>query len=299
MSEAAIAAPTTAAATEPAKTAAQVETAPETPTPEAPKAPETPKPPEARKLKLKVNGEEVELEEGEVIRRAQKAEAVERRMEELAKMRKELEEREGKLKAPLTDPRVKELTLKHGWTDDEAAAFLKVQDLYQREQQTPEQRALAAEQKRREELEQRLAAEEKAKADAKTQAETKAFQDKIAKAVPEAAEKFGLPRTPHAGRLVIEHMLSQARAGFDPDPVEAAAAAAATIKSETRAILKGMTGDQLLGTLGPEVVEAVRKHLVAKAKGEPTTPVTPTTPAAPEPQPKAYLSSDEWRARYA
>lgn len=284
------AAPTTTTDTPEPKTAADTSAVAKDTTPE-PKPAE--KPPEPRRLKLKVDGQEVELDEGEVIRRAQKASAVERRMEELAKARKELEEREAKLKPPAADPRVKELTLKNGWTEDEASAFLKVQDLYAREQQTPEQRALADERKRREELEGKLQAEEKAKKDAALKAEIEAERAKFERAIPEAAEKAGLPKTPHAGRLMVDQLMRQQRSGLPLDFEDAAIAAREALTVETKAILGGMSEAQLEKYLG-EHAERLRKYWVAKVKGDPVPEPKPE-PKNGEVRPKTYLSPDEWR----
>lgn len=288
------AAPTTPTDTpEAPKTAADTSAAANAPDPK-PEAKPAEKAPEPRRLKLKVDGQELELDEGEVIRRAQKASAVERKLEEIARARKELEEREAKMKAPAQDPRVKELTLKHGWTEEDAAAFLKVQDLYAREQQTPEQRALADERKRREELEQKLQAEEKAKKDAALQAEIQAERQRFEREIPAAAEKAGLPKTPHAGRLMVDQLMRQQRSGLPLDFEDAAISAKETLTQEVKAILGGMSEAQLESYLG-EHAERLRKHWVAKVKGD----VKPEPPPAAKPngeqRPKTYLSPDEWR----
>jgi hypothetical protein len=162
---------------------------PEAPPKGEPAKVEPPKPPEPRRLKLKVNGEEIELAEEEVIRRAQKAESVERRAEENARIRKELEAERAKLLAPNQDPRVKELAAKNGWTEKKAAAFLEVQEMYEEDQRTPEQRAFVAEQARRKEAEEKLAAQEKAQSEAKMQAEVQRHRAQFEKAIPEAASR--------------------------------------------------------------------------------------------------------------
>jgi hypothetical protein len=98
--------------------------------------------------------------------------------------------------------------------------------------------------------------------------------------------------------MMIDFMLSQARAGMNVDPSDAAQYAKETVQSWTGDVVKGMNGDQLERFLGPETIKAILGHAVAKVRGGTgTTP--PAIQAAPSkpPQP-TFLSEKEWRARY-
>lgn len=164
--------------------------------------PKAEEPPAPRKLKLKVDGEELELEEAEVLRRAQKSSAADRRFEDAAKLKKESAEERAKarelfasakdaakLKAILLDPRVggDPLAIAKEWLAEALREQIAAQEYgplspEDEAKLTPEQRELrqlkrearARDQKAKEDA----AAAEKAKLDA----DERASQERVTKA---------------------------------------------------------------------------------------------------------------------
>jgi hypothetical protein len=186
----------------------------------------------------------------------------------------------------------------HGMAEEDAAAFLRVQDLYQREQMSPEQKALADERKRREELEAKVKADEDGRKKAQADAAQKVEIDRLNREIPEAVKKVGLPATPRVGRIMVEKMLAMARAGVQPNPVEAAHAALSDLRSETRGLLSDLDGAGLESLLGPDTVRKLTEHLTAKLRGVPAPAAVPAPRPVEAPKPRA-LTVDEWRAKYA
>jgi len=286
------------------RAAADVTAAPVTPAePAAPAKPKT--------YKRKINGQDVEIpaehiealapllgmKPDELLSGVSLQRAAYEKFEQAAKLRKEAEEARRALADKPKDPRVVQLAQQHGMSEEDAAAFLRVQDLYQREQMTPEARALSDERKRREELEAKVKADEAARGQTAAQAAQRVESERLNREIPDAAKKVGLPQTPRVGRIMVEKMLAMARAGVPPHPVEAAHATLADVRNETRGLLGDLGGPELEAFLGAEVVRKLTEHLTAKVRGAPA----PAPAAAPKPAAAAkgaYASIDEWRERY-
>lgn len=280
--------------------------APTTQTDTPPKA-ETAPPAPPRTIKAKVYGKEAELPADTVeslakqlgvtpdqfLRHVQTAAASQKAFEDAAKARKEAEAMRTRLKA---DPWA---VLREDGLDPDAIAIQRVQSLMEQEQMTAEQRRIAA-------LEaEKRAAEERAKTleeNQKQQAQQAAMQQAAAelnRVIPEAAERAGLPRSPVVGRMMVEHMLSVARAGGQPDPDAAAEYAAETLRSWQTGAVGSMDDARLAAYLGPDVVKRVAAYAAAQARS--TLPGAVQTPPTGAPRPKAApktLTPDEWRQLY-
>lgn len=258
-------------------------------------------PPPPRRLKVKVDGEETEVDEAELLRGYQTSRAAAKRMEEVARQRKEVEAAQRALKARLEAPEVKAIMAEMGLDDPEdAIAILRARKLVEREQMSPEQRALADERRRREEAERKYFEKEKAETKARTDAETRAEIQRINIEIPEAAAKVGLPKSPRAGQLVIGHMLKMIEAGEVANAHEAARYAMDVIRAEHRDLTASMDDAQLEAYLGKETVARILKRSVERARGQVAAdPNPPPGPAVAGEKPRTGpLSVDEWRARF-
>jgi hypothetical protein len=273
-----------------------------TPSPDAVKDP--PPAPAPRKLKAKVYGEEREISadyvEGMakelgippefVLRNLQTSAAAQKRLQEVAEKEKTWAEREAKLKA---DP----------WgafegQDPDAAAIARVQAIMEREAMSPEQRKIAEYEAKLKTVEEERSARVKEQQTVAQQAETQKVIAKLNVDLPAAAEAAGLPKSPAVGRMMIDFMLSQARAGMDVNPEDAAQYAKETVAGWTGEVIKGMSGAQIEQFLGPDAIKTLLNHKVAQVRGGTTpAPVPATSPAAPKKSP-AFLSTEEWRRQY-
>lgn len=268
---------------------------------------ETPPPPAPRKLKAKIYGEDREISADSVeglakelgippefiLRNLQTSAAAQKRMQEVAEKEKAMDARIAKMKADPWAAMKEEAGL-----DPDQAAVDRVRKLMEQEAMTPEQRAYADAQRRIQELEAKTKSADEERQTAAQQAETQKVIASLNTAIPAAAEAAGLPRSPAVGRMMIEFMLSQARAGVEVDPADAAQYAKETTQGWTGEVLKSMNDEQIVSFLGPEVVKKVLQHAVNKVRGAPPAPAPAGAAAAP-PKAPSFLSTDEWRKRYA
>jgi hypothetical protein len=259
-------------------------------------------------MKAKVYGEEREISADSVeslakelnippefvLRNLQTSAAAQKRLQEVAEKEKTWSEHQAKLKA---DP----------WAafegqDPDAAAIARVQAIMEREAMSPEQRKIAEYESKLKAVEEQEKTRQQEQQTAAQQAETQKVIAKLNVELPAAAEAAGLPKSPAVGRLMVEFMLSQARAGAEVDPQDAAQYAKETVQSWTGEVVKGMNGDQLERFLGPEVIKAILGHAVAKVRGTSQPQAHP--PSAPAPmringQPKTFITDRrEWDKQF-
>lgn len=276
--------------------------------PAATTPPKEPAPPPKRTLKAKVYGQEREISAESVeslskelgippefiLRNLQTSAAAQKRLQEVAEKEKAWEARRAKLKEDPWSVLKEEAGL-----DPDQAAIARVQRLMEQESMSPEQRAAAEYQRKAAEAEAKLKAFEEEKQTAAQQAETQKVIEGLNQAIPAAAEAAGLPRSPAVGRMMVEFMLSQARAGVDADPADAAQYAKETVQGWTGEVLRSMNEDQIVSFLGPEVVKRILQHSVNKVRGtQGAPPAAPPAAPAGDRRAPSFLSPEEWRKRY-
>jgi hypothetical protein len=232
------------------------------------------KPAASKKWKLKVNDVEEELDEPELLRRAQVYSSADEKFKYASKMRKEAAALESRYNAAIeklrTDP-------KHLWESEvqakEWATNLLLQDL-KLEMMSPEQR-------RAHELEQRAAAleeelnqhklskeEEAKKLAEERQNELKSQATvKLDTSIAEALHKAGVKHmTPNLVRRVAQKMLAY-HAANDGELLDANVAVKAALDDrvpEVNEFLEGLSPDEFEAKLPATFLDAVRKYFVSR-----------------------------------
>lgn len=235
-----------------------------------------------RKFKFKVDGAEVEeeLSDTDVHVRLQKAMAVEKRFQEVANQRKQIEEA---LKTIKSDP-AKALKELAGIDLDEWAEQ-RLTERYQEAMMPEEQRELAALKKKIADYEAR---EEEAKAAAqRTQYE--AFEQQVYEQTQQefikAVDILGYDKE-FSRTVVLPIMAEIAEAaldyGVDLTPEQLAHEANKRLETVHQRQIKSMSGDSLLKYLGDDVVKQIIRSKLGATKSAP--PVVPAPPAR-EPRP--------------
>lgn len=300
MSDAAPVVPVDAPADAPAVEAPPVEATPaEVKPPDPPPAPRT--------IKAKVYGREADLPAETVeslakalgvtpdqfLRHVQTAAASQRAFEDAAKSRKETDAIRARMKSNPWD------VLREDGMDPDALAIQRVQALMEQESMTQEQRRIAALEAEKAQAEARAKALEDQQRQASQQVEMQQAAAQLNKVIPEAAERAGLPRSPVVGRMMVEHMLSQARAGITPDPDAAAEYAAETVRAWQSAAFTGADDAKIVSLLGPEVAKRVAAYMAGQARSVLPGSIQPTQNGAPKPKaaPRT-MTVEEWRAQY-
>jgi hypothetical protein len=162
----------------------------------------------------------------------------------------------------------------------------------------PEERALRERARKADEYERQLKErEDKAKQD-EEDAETEHHRQAFDTVFSESLQIAGLPKTSvrRAMPYVAQLYKAMLEAGEEPSPQDAAAHAVEGLRAEQRALIQGMSVEELNAWLGDDVMKAVRKHDLeryrAQRNGGGVPP--PKPPPEPKPAPKVVSKRGRW-----
>lgn len=185
---------------------------------------------------------------------------------------------------------------KHPKGREIAEAFLMSQ--IEAESLTPEQKLQKEKDERLKRFEDKEKQEEEGKKSAAQQKRETELIQSFQKTIIDAIDKTGLPKSPDLVKRMAGLLQKNLKLGIDLSPEDLAQ----EVKSETMGMLKAVmgnaTGAQLIEMFGPDLAKQIRKHdienLKAKANGgfPPKKDELPP-PAKPE---KGYMTTDEWKA---
>lgn len=273
--------PTTSAAT----AAPPVQTTPATAVPAKADAIATPSAAEIRKLKLKLDGQDVELPENEVIALAQQGKVAGKRFQEAAAIRKKAEDI---LKFAQENPR--EFFAKTGLDARKFAEEYLIEEL-KKEQMSPEQRKAAENEAKLKKYED----ERKAEIERKKREDEAALQahhaENYNKLFIEALTKSGLPRTPYTVKRMAELQLVNIKKKLELGADQLAKVVREDYMAEQKALFGAYDGDQLLDFLGPEIAKKLSKAQIAKLKAKGLRTAGPSSKA----QSNAGTNGMSWR----
>ena len=219
---------------------------------------------EIRKLKLKVDQNEVEMSEAEVIALAQKGQGAEKRFQEAAQMRKEAEAVVRFLKE---NPR--EAMKQFGIDVRKFSEDVLMEHLTEQ--------SMSPEQKKQRDTEAELNKyRERDKAETERQhkeAVTKQEQELVqhyTKTFTEALEASGLPKTNETVARMARYQQQASRKGYEVPPADLAKLVRSDYENEQQALYGSMDGDKLIEILGKDIVSKLSKAQIAKLKaGQP------------------------------
>lgn len=271
-------------------------------TPKTP-APETP----ARKFKLKVGEREEEVDESEVVRRAQIGTHATKRLQTAA----ELEKKNAALEEALKSPKaLSKLAKERGWNREELRA--EIEQFYKSEFLDGD--ALTPEQKKLKEYEEREA--KRLEDDKKKEEGEKARQKQLlvshhkkqfAQGIKSALDEIKVmaPELPHDEemiKLAAREVYLNRKAGLPVDPKAIAAAVEKKLTAHHRAFYQNAPLDTLTRVLGPDVFKRMLKLSIEWHKSQGAKPLQPPTPTLVEPEgatPKEkksdYIKLNEWQ----
>lgn len=244
----------------------------------------------SKKWKLKIDGAEEEVDEPELIRRAQIGQAGYKRMQEAASKQKELE---AKFKEFEADP-IKFFS-KSGKDFREVAEQFLIGEL-EKEQMSPEQRRLRELEARVKEQEEK---ERQIKEDMEKQELTRQeqrFAEEYDRGVAKALESTGLPRDPYTVKRMANYMLEALENDIDLSPDEAALMVQEDYQKELKSFLNSL--DDPTSFLGEELMGRFRKSDLAKVKAQPQhTPKN--SDERPQPKQQKRLTMEEFKQAVA
>ena len=267
--------------------------APASATPAGPAAPAAAAPAQAeiRKMKLKLDGHEVELPESEVIAYAQQGKVASQRFQEASALKKQAEQIMQAAKSnPVEffkqtglDPRQ--------WSEQYLLEQLQIE-------------AMSPEQKKARENEDRLRkyeANEKAQKEAKQNEERlemqKEHHDRYEKLFISALNESGLPRTKFTIKRMAELQLINIKNKYELNAGQLAKIVREDYISEQKALFGAAEGDQLLELFGPELIKKLSKAQIAQLKAKGLTNSTGSKPKRQDAGDEQPLDWDTWKKR--
>ncbi len=233
-----------------------------------------------RKYKIKYGDVEEELDEAEVVRRAQKVTGIEKKAEEAAKKHKTATEFFKLMKENPVEfaKRAKDIGM-----DPEAFAVEIINSKLKYEQMTPEQREL--EQLRQEKALRQKADKEREEAEhkAKLEQETQEYRESLEKEIVDAFSNVKLPKTPWTTARIAAYIDAGLSNGKQYKVVDVAKIVQKEYHSMVNEILGAFPEDGILDFLKPEIQETISRARVKRLTPPPATPASaPKAPKAPE-----------------
>ena len=244
-------------------------------------------------MKLKIDGNEQEFDESEVIRYAQLGKASDKRFQEASKMRKESEDLISLIKrdprAVLEDPRI-------GHNFRQLAEQFLSEEL-QREMQTPEQRKNFDNEKKLRQFEDERKSQQQ-EVESQQQAKLQEhYANEYTQTITTALSTSGVPKTPRTVKRMAELMSQSLQHGIDLKPQDLAKIVKEDYINEMKELFGSADDDILLGLVGDETANKIRKADLKRLKGGQIQQqrASSAKPQADKPQKKE--SPDEFFAR--
>ena len=242
-----------------------------------------------RKHKLKIDDEEIEVDEDELKRGYQRARAANKRFEEAAAMRKQIEGLVGLIKK---DP--KSVLERFGVNPrDWAESYLKGElEGELMKQADPRAYELTEKERQLQQREEQLKQwEQERKKEAFERKKMEAAQ-RYSKKFVEALEIAKLPKSPFTVKRLAEYQAKAHAAGYDPTAQELAELVKEDASKEFRAMFGEADPESLISLFGEELAAKIRQHDLAKLKGTPQPAVAAPQKSEKKPQ---KMTIQEWR----
>jgi hypothetical protein len=271
---------------------------------------------EIRKHRVTVDGEEIEVDEPELLKGYSRTRAANKRFEDAAKARKELDQTRAQIEARereftetiqlVRSPKHRVEAIARLLGGQEALHDLAVDVLAQRmeweslpleerkrrEQMTEREKRIAEEERQIEAREKALKERRRAELDAQSKSLVAQYQ----KTFPEALKKAGAPSTPYAVQRLARTMGDALDAGAPLSLDEAAQIVAEDIRDELRSVASSADPNTLREMLG-ENAEKLRQAELERVRAQPGRAAPQTTPP-PEREPAAIMTTDDVRRMF-
>jgi Txe/YoeB family toxin of Txe-Axe toxin-antitoxin module len=255
-----------------------------------------------RRLKLKINGQEREYTEAEVIRRAQMAESADEKFKKASEMQRQAEQFIEALKtnplAILTHPEM-------------GINFREIAEQYlgehvRKEMMDPVERELEElrefkrqqEEGRRQLEEEQMTAQQRAEQE-KLRQQTAQYYDRK---ITEVLKATNLPKTPNTIKRVAEVLKNAVNNGYELDVETAVDLVNEDYRNDVSSLFGSLEGDALISALGEDLVKKIRTHDIARMKAKLAGSSQPAAvadkakaPPRRESEGKRQLTEAEWK----
>lgn len=245
--------------------------------------------------RVKIDGEEVEISEDELLKGYQTTKSAQQRFNEAAMMRKQAEEF---IKLAKSDPR-KLLSHPGIGVDLQQFANAILQEQLEEQLLSPEEKELRDTKRKLAEYEEAKRLQEAQRQQEELDKYTQMYEQEYTEKIIGALETSGLPKTEYTVKKIAEKMLIAAERGLDVEPADVIQFVKADYMNDIKALFGSANEDILLSMLGDDVAKkVVRGHLKkvqpkAKTPTKMTSPTKPVTPGQ-KPESNRTMSRDEW-----
>lgn len=223
----------------------------------------------ARLFKVKVDGQDTEVDETELLRGYTHSKVANERMRQATETRQLAEQ---VLSIFKTNP--KEAFAKLG-VDAKAFAEQVLQEEMEEAVLTPEQKELRDLKRFKEDMSQKEEAARQAEAEAAEEAFRTQVAEELQTSIVTALDSADLPRNEYTVARMAYYLESCIQAGFEATPQDVIAHVKAEYDRELKAFLSSVPEDKLLNFIGPDFTKKVVKQHIA-ATGAKKKAVTPT-----------------------
>ena len=217
--------------------------------------------------------------EAEFYQFVSKGHAADERFREASERAKRAEAVEAALKSGDLD------VLRQYGLDPDEVAIERTKRLMEREQLPEHERRARDAEERAAKLERQIKEREEAESRAKQEAQSREWAQQTWNDLAQAVEAIGYADRKFAEQRLLPRVIDvytdAAKKGYDLTPERAAKIAQSQLRSEAAAIIGGLDGDALLDHLGPQVVDRVRKAILAKHKKSQVAAAPPPEIAPP------------------
>jgi len=253
---------------------------------------------EAKKYKLVVDGAEEEVDEPELIRRAQKAKGAEKRFEEANRLRGQLNAILSELKDPkkvfslLSRPEI-------GHDIKNLASEWLYENVVKPEQMSTEERIKFERERAMQENEQikrerdeykKLIDEEREKR------ETALEMERLDREMTKTLSQSNLPKTPQTVSRMAYYMKLGHERGVSLTPDDVLPFVKKDFEDSLKAMVGGLDGETLEAFLGSDVSEKIRKHTLSKVAGAQKQVIEKPSTGEDDKPKRRFLSEKDWSA---
>jgi len=219
---------------------------------------------EKRRLKVKVDDEELEVDEDELLRGYQKARASTKRFQEAAKLRKEAEDLVSKLKENPFEALKGQIDPKQLREMTEQWLIEKLKE----EQLSPEERELNELRREREKWKQEEVKKEAAQRQQELEVQTQREIERYNSEFVSALEKHSLPKSYATIKRMAYLMKEAAENNYEMDAESAAEIVQEELSGDFSQLIRALSPEALIGFLGKDVADKIRRYDVSKLKNK-------------------------------
>lgn len=249
---------------------------------------------EPKLFKVKVDGVEREVTEDELVRDYQLKSISEKRLNETAAQRKQVEE----IVTMLKDPKQVRKVLKELGHDTRKLSEDELGELLLWETYTPEQKEAYQNKQKIQELEQQQQERQQQEEQNHARQARDYYANQYQTQIIEALKISDLPQTPETVSRIAQKMAIGLKYGMELSPTEVIPEVKRDYMNELKAIYGKLEGEHLYQFLGDDTVKKVQQASLAKMKNPNGTKPAQQAKSVSEDKPLTKkITKDEWKAK--